>query len=231
MKGSRDVSEILDNPTYTAILLCIIGGENYAMSIARTLGKKQPTVTEQLKELEKVKLIIPLKRGKAQRYKVNWFPLIDKFYELIDDVFDERIDDLSLSYSKEEIKRIREIGWEKIVPPSLIKLFLKEYSSTLLSVGGIVKNFSEIIFSFFAALNNLDKKLWKKLVKEFDLDEERLRLIANLMEFELFGVELSNSLYQNKELPILPIVMEQLLLDNKLFSFLTFFIFPSRQYR
>lgn len=191
MKGSRDASEVLDNPTYTAILLCIIGGENYAMSIAHTLGKKQPTVTEQLKELEKVKLIIPLKRGKAQRYKVNWFPLIDKFYELIDDVFDERIDDLSLSYSKEEIKRIREIGWEKIVPPDLIKLFLKEYSSTLLSVGGIVKNFSEIIFSFFAALNNLDKKLWKKLVKEFDLDEERLRLIANLMEFELFGVELS----------------------------------------
>jgi len=182
--------EILERPTYTAILLCVIGGKNYATSIARALGKRQPTVTEQLKELERANLIKPLKRGKSQKYEVNWNILFKRFYGLIGEVFSGRMDDLHLAY-KEEIRKIKRLGWRKLVPPELFKAFLKEYSSIILSFGGMTKSLNQIIFSFFAALNNLEEKLWKKLVKEFKVDEKSLALLANLMEFELFGIELS----------------------------------------
>ena len=45
---------LLQNPTFVQVLLCIISGKNYATAIARVLKKRQPTITEQLKQLEGV---------------------------------------------------------------------------------------------------------------------------------------------------------------------------------
>ena len=190
MKKEEEMDQIFDlleKPAYTGVLLCIIGGKNYATSIAKHLGKKQPTVTEQLKELEKLGLIKPLKREKSQRYEVNWDILLHTFYDIINEVLDER----SEYIAPREIKRIEKIGLEKIVPPELLKIFLKEYFLTLMDIGGKKKGFDEIVFSFFAALNNLNKRQWRKLIKKFEVDEKSLLTLANLMEFEISGVELT----------------------------------------
>lgn len=53
MKGDlARVLDTLERPAYVEVLLSIAIGKNYATSIARHLGKKQPTVTEQLARLE-----------------------------------------------------------------------------------------------------------------------------------------------------------------------------------
>jgi len=181
----EDVLDVLEKFTYTEILLYIIGGKNYATSIARLLKKRQPTVTEQLKVLEKLQLIKPIKRDKSKKYTVNWDILLEVFYEVVNDVLQNRKEFLS----KEEVKRIEEIGIENIIPPRLIKDFLGEYAFAYMEFGGKRKGFDEIIFSFFSALNNLDKSYRKRLVKEFDIDEKSLLALANLMEFEISGLE------------------------------------------
>ena len=185
-KVNENVLSILENPTYLEVLLSIINGKNYATSIARYLGKKQPTVTEQLKELEKFKLIKPLKREKSQKYEVNWDLLLETFYDIISEILTLRGENF---LSKEEVIRIKKIGIEKIVPPILIKDFLKEYFITLKDLGGKRKGFDEIIFSFFCALNNMKKSSRKKLIKKFDIDGKALRILANLMAFEIYGIE------------------------------------------
>jgi DNA-binding transcriptional ArsR family regulator len=185
-KVNENVLSILENPTYLEVLLSIIIGKNYATAIARYLGKKQPTVTEQLKELEKFKLIKPLKREKSQKYEVNWDLLLKIFYDIINEILKLREGDF---LSKEEEERIKKIGIEKIVPPILIKDFLKEYFIFLKDLGGKRKGFDEIIFSFFCALNNLEKASYKKLIKKFGIDGKALRILANLMAFEIYGIE------------------------------------------
>jgi DNA-binding transcriptional ArsR family regulator len=185
-KVNENVLSILENPTYLEVLLSIIIGKNYATAIAKYLGKKQPTVTEQLKELEKYKLIKPLKREKSQKYEVNWDLLLETFYDIISEILTLRGGDF---LSKEEEERIKKVGIEKIVPPMLIKDFLKEYFIALKNIGGKRKGFDEIIFSFFCALNNMEKPSRKKLIKKFDIDEESLLTIANLMAFEIYGIE------------------------------------------
>jgi DNA-binding transcriptional ArsR family regulator len=185
-KVNENVLSILENPTYLEVLLSIIIGKNYATAIARYLGKKQPTVTEQLKELEKFKLIRPLKREKSQKYEVNWDLLLETFYDIINETLKLRGKDF---LSKEEEERIKKIGIKKIVPPMLIKDFLKEYFIFLKDLGGKRKGFDEIIFSFFCALNNLEESSYKKLIRKFGIDEKALKILANLMAFEIYGIE------------------------------------------
>jgi DNA-binding transcriptional ArsR family regulator len=185
-KINENVLSILENPTYLEVLLSIINGKNYATAIARYLGKKQPTVTEQLKELEKFKLIKPLKREKSQKYEVNWDLLLKIFYDIINEILKLRGKDF---LSKEEEERIKKIGIEKIVPPMLIKDFLKEYFIFLKDLGGKRKGFDEIIFSFFCALNNLEESSYKKLIRKFGIDGKALKILANLMAFEIYGIE------------------------------------------
>jgi len=181
------VLELLEKPAYTEILLCIISGKNYATAIAKELKKKQPTVTEQLKELEKVGLIKPLQREKSQKYEVNWDMLLRVFYDVVDEALEASR--ARGFVDKKEMGKIREIGIENIIPPSLIKTFLQEYFVTFKEFVSKRKGFDEIIFSFFAALNNLRKTSWRKLVKKFGVDEESLATLANLMEFEISGIE------------------------------------------
>lgn len=183
---SENVLSILENPAYLEVLLSIIIGKNYATEIAKYLEKKQPTVTEQLKELEKFKLIKPLKREKSQKYEVNWDLLLEVFYDIVKEVFEIRKDDY---LTKEEEEKIKKIGINKIVPPILIKDFLKEYFIMLKDLGGKRKGFDEIIFSFFCAINNLEEKSYKKLIKKFGIDGKALGILANLMSFEIYGIE------------------------------------------
>jgi DNA-binding transcriptional ArsR family regulator len=180
---SEEVADILQRPTYMEILLCIVSGKNYATSIAKTLEKKQPTVTEQLKKLEKVNIIRPIKREKSLEYKVNWSLLLDEFYSIINEVMDARKEFLH------DVNKIKKYGLKKIVPPSLFRTFLMEYSSTILELGGKKKGFGEIVFSFFAAINNLEKERWKRLIEIFKVDEKSLSFLANLMATELIIIE------------------------------------------
>jgi DNA-binding transcriptional ArsR family regulator len=184
-KTLEEVLEVLEKPTYTEILLCIISGKNYATAIAKFLNKKQPTVTEQLSLLEKLRIIKFKTRGKAKEYEVNWDVLLTIFYDIIKEVLDARSNFLS----KKEINRIKKVGIKNIVPPELIKIFLKEYFLTFVELGGKRKGFDEIIFSFFSALNNLEKKYMKKLTRIFRIDENALYSLADLMEFEISGIE------------------------------------------
>ena len=183
--NSDIIQDLLEKPAYTEVLLSIISGKNYATSIAKCLGKKQPTVTEQLKELEKAGLIKPSKRERSQKYEVKWDILLQVFYEIVNEVFKERKEYLT----KAEIKRIENIGLKRVVPPALVKVFLKEYFSTLMDLGGKKKGFDEIVFSFFGALNNLEKRYWRKLIDKFEIDDKSLSILANLMEFEISGIE------------------------------------------
>ncbi|MHA1582144.1 MAG: ArsR/SmtB family transcription factor [Candidatus Baldrarchaeia archaeon] len=184
---SDTIVDLLQKPAYTEVLLCIIGKKNYASVIARILGKKQPTVTEQLKELERANLIKPLKRGKSQRYAVNWDTLLGAFYEIVNEVIEVREEYLE----KKDVERIKKVGLEKIVPPRLIKTFLREYFSTFRDLGGKKKAFDELVFSFFAAINSLEKPLWKKLIKKFEIDEKSLSFLASLIEFEMYAIEIT----------------------------------------
>lgn len=187
MKGNTldEVSDVLENPTYLEVLLCILTGRNYATAIARCLKKKQPTVTEQLKVLERHNLIKPLKRGKSQRYEVNLRVLLDIFYDIIGQVLNIRREFIK----KRELKKIEKTELDKIIPPELITNFLKEYFETFLEMGGKRKGFDEIIFSFFCAINNLEDSYRRKLVKKFNIDGKLLEPIANLMELEMSGLE------------------------------------------
>jgi len=179
------ILDLLKRPAYVELLLCIASGRNYATAIARTLGKSQPTVTEQLKELENLELIRPVKRDKSKKYEVNWDLLLKIFYKIVDETIELRKEFL---LKRERIK-IRELGLRNLIPPRLLKSFLKEYFYTLIDLGGKRKGFDEIIFSFFNALDNLEEKEWKKLVRKFNINEEALSTLAHIISFEISAIE------------------------------------------
>lgn len=189
MIKTDDVTDVLENPTYVAILLCIINGENYAMAISKTLEKRQPTVTEQLKELERVGLIKALKRRKAQCYEVNWDLLLDVFYGAVSGILELREKYLAHGW-KRELALIKKVNLQGIIPKALVEVFLKEYFTTFLAVGGKAKGFDEIIFSFFAAIYRLSKSKLRKLAVSAGIDEKVLLAVAHAAEFELYGTEI-----------------------------------------
>ena len=184
-KKVDEILEILENITYTEVLLCLISGKNYSTSIAKVLGKKQPTVTEQLNKLYELGLIFLKERKKAKIFEVNWDLLIRIFYDIINETLELRGEYIS----KEDLNKIKNCDLKKVIPPKLIKDFLREYYFTLNELGGKKKGFDEIIFSFFAAINNLEEEHWNRLIKLFKINGEILKVISNLMEFEIAGIE------------------------------------------
>jgi hypothetical protein len=180
-----DALDLLQNYTFMEILLCIISGKDYSSIIAKTLRKSQPTVTEQLKQLETARLITALKRKKAQAYEVNWDNLFEIFYDTLYDGLKLRENILDES----GLKKITRTNIEGIIPRDLFKSFLREYFSSLKDLGGKKKGFDEIIFSFFAAIKNLGSKNWRKLLKQYEIDGKILAYISDKMEFEIYGVE------------------------------------------
>lgn len=181
----EEIWDALENSTLVQVLLCIISGKNYATAIAKVLKKKQPTVTEQLKQLEGVGLIKALKRRKAQKYDVDWDLLLEVFYDLIEDVLELRKE----YFASDELEKIEKTNLQGIIPRDLVKGFLKEYFDTFMSVGGKKKGFDEIIFSFFSAINKLEERDRRRLVRKFRIDEKILAVIADAVEFETYGVE------------------------------------------
>lgn len=182
---------ILEKPHYQDILFCIMQNKNYSSIIARTLNKKQSTITEQLKDLEKVNLIEPLKRTKSQKYKINWTLILRVFYDIIKEVLINRKE----YFVDRDIEKIDQVGVEIIIPQELIIEFLKNYFSTLSDVGGKRKSFDELVFSFFLALNKLDEnkldeKTLDKIMKKYRIDKNMFLNIADIMCIELYITEL-----------------------------------------
>jgi len=182
--------DLLERPAYVQVLLCVANGRDYATSIAKFLKKKQPTVTEQLQELKDVGLVFELERGKYKRFKVNWDLLLKIFYDVINQLLDLRKDSI-VDVDVEWATRIKNAKLEKVVPPELVKSFLTEYFSFFIEFGGKAKGFDEIIFSFFSAINHLDRSYWKLLAEKFGVDEKLLAALADMMEFEIYGMEMS----------------------------------------
>ena len=87
------------------------------------------------------------------------------------------------------LKKITRTNLEGIIPRELFRSFLKEYFSTLKNLGGKKKGFDEIIFSFFVAIERLDKRDWKKLLTQYQIDEKNLEDVANVVGFEIAAVE------------------------------------------
>ena len=82
----------LEKPEYFDILLEILVGDNYASKIARHLEKKQPTITEQLKNLEILGIIETVKmKGGAKRYQVNFDAISNYVYAMIEELRDIRL--------------------------------------------------------------------------------------------------------------------------------------------
>jgi len=185
--------KVLRNTTFWEIILAIIRGKNYATAIARDLGKKQPTVTEQLEVLRKSQLIRPAKREKAQRYELNWEAILRAFYEVVFEALDfvsKFRKRLAPEIRRLKITHVQDL--KKVIPEELIKSFLKEYSTTIAAFGGKKKTFDELVFSFFCALSNLERQHWSLLCKKFNVsDEKALLTIAEVLEFEIYGIELT----------------------------------------
>ena len=181
--------DLLERPAYVQVLLCVASGKDYATSIARFLKKKQPTVTEQLQELKNAGLIRELERGKYKRFKVNWDLLLKVFYDTVSQLLDLR--KFFIDVDAKWAEKLRKAKLEGVVPPELVKSFLTEYFSFYVDFGGKAKGFDEIIFSFFSAINHLDRRYWKLLVSKFEIDEESLAALADMVEFEIYGPEMS----------------------------------------
>lgn len=187
MVASDDAYEVLEKPTYVEILLSIVSGKTYATAISKVLKKRQPTVTGQLNELERVGLVKALKRRKAQCYEVNWDLLLDILYGIVNRVVEVREEFILPN----ELALIKKTNLHGVIPKNLVEGFLKEYFEIHKDVGGKTKGFDEIVFSFFGAIDRLGKSEFKKLTTAFRIDERILSCIAHIVGFELYGTELT----------------------------------------
>lgn len=173
--------DILENPPYLETYLLVGAGTNYASAIAKKLRKKQPTVTEQLKVLQKARLVRPLEREKSQRFSVDWEPIIASFYMIVLDVLTHR----DRGDGGKLLSRVREAKVEKLLPEEFLRQFLVEYISVYLNVGGKRKGLQELIFSFFRGIGDVDRKEWNDLVRMFHLDGKLLSEVAFAVAIEV----------------------------------------------
>ena len=173
--------DILENPPYLETYLLVGAGTNYASAIAKKLRKKQPTVTEQLKVLQKVRLVRPLERKKSQKFEVDWEPVIASFYMVVLDVLTHR----DRADGGRLLSRVKEAKMENLLPGEFLKRFLVEYISVYLDVGGKRKGLQELIFSFFRGIGDVDRKEWNDLVRMFHLDGKLLSEVAFAVDIEV----------------------------------------------
>ena len=173
--------DMLENPTYLETYLLVGAGTNYASAIAKKLRKKQPTVTEQLKVLQRVRLVRPLEREKSQKFEVDWEPVIASFYMVVLDVLTHR----DRADGGRLLSRVKEAKMENLLPGEFLKRFLVEYISVYLDVGGKRKGLQELIFSFFRGIGDVDRKEWNDLVRMFHLDGKLLSEVAFAVAIEV----------------------------------------------
>ena len=186
MTDSDVREDLLEKTGYVDVLLSIIGGHDYPTAIAKVLEKKQPTVTEQLGELKAAGLVSLGERKKAQRYVVEWSALMEEFEGFVFDILEGRKE-----YGFEKLQaKVKKVGVASLVPLDLLRIFLRQYFSVLLDVGGVTKGYYEICLSFFKALEDLDRKDYQLLVSTFKIDGKLLGELAELMALEISVVEL-----------------------------------------
>lgn len=187
---------ILEKPEYFDVVLSILVGNDYASGIARTLGKKQPTITEQLNTLEKQGIVEVIRREKSKRFRVRSEILCEYTYSMIEIFRDFREkDDVYGLFTAEKLKEIDRKSIEEAVPCDLIMSFFEYYAVGRidLGIGGKVKNIGDIIIAFFGALDSLggdDKKEISYLKREFSINSKVFDSIVELMSFESFRMEL-----------------------------------------
>ena len=179
----------MENPTLLEIFLLVGQGTNFASAIAKKLEKKQPTVTEQLKMLESIGLVKPLERGKAQRYAVDWGPIVESFYSVADEALRSR----NRYDGGEFLSRVETAGLSRLFPAEFIQRFLQEYISVLLDIGGKRKGLRELVFAFFRGIVDLDKNEWRGLVRKYDLNSRLAQDVA-------YGVAIENSVVEQTAL-------------------------------
>ena len=173
--------DMLENPTYLETYLLVGAGTNYASAIAKKLRKKQPTVTEQLKVLQRVRLVRPLEREKSQKFEVDWEPVIASFYMVVFDVLTHR----DRADGGRLLSRVKEAKMENLLTGEFLKRFLVEYISVYLDVGVKRKGLQELIFSFFRGIGDVDRKEWNDLVRMFHLDGKLLSEVAFAVAIEV----------------------------------------------
>ena len=177
-------NRLFENPVYLEIIIAISGGYDYSTKIAWFLGKKQATVTEQLKLLEENKLIAPEKRGVSQSYSIRWRAIFDAFEEIVLEIIRKQ-----QKYLGHSIIDLRKFNMDKVLPHELIEYFMRRYAIELTSIDSTPKPLSVLVPSIIIAMNNLTDAKMKKLAKRFGLDTALIRKLDNFMEFELSGLE------------------------------------------
>jgi DNA-binding transcriptional ArsR family regulator len=181
----KDPSSLLST-AYTMVVLAVIAGWDYPSAIAKLLGKTQPTVSEQLLDLKAAGLIRTGERTKAQRYVVNWGPLMEELHRVMTVALKAR-----RSYRKEAFwAQIELVGFERIIPTELFKEFLRRYFLELRELNGIQKTFSEICKSMFKAIDELKDGERLSLAGHYHVDPTLLKDVSALIGLEVDHVEL-----------------------------------------
>jgi len=185
MKITRKQINALEKLKYFDVLLYILYGSNYASSIAKDMGKTQPTITEQLQKMEELDLVEPLKKGKSKRYQVKYETLAEYVYYLVKEYLDFRkaYNDAEV-FDKRELEKLNETSIRKALPIDLIADFFEYYALDLNMVGGKVKAIDEVIFSFFGAVDSLEDKYYNELIERYKIPKRSFSTIVDIMGFE-----------------------------------------------
>ena len=186
MKLNRKLISTLEKPEYVAILLEIMGGTDYASSIARELDKKQPTITDELAQLEQLGIVQVAKRTKAKKYRVNMDVLAEAVYSMIEEFRDYWLETDSLGIlSNSKLEKLGRRAIERAMPDAFIKDFFENYAVGIVGViPGEVRGISDIVRSFFGALDALDNKEYDRLLRAYELRKNTLDLIVRFMSFD-----------------------------------------------
>ncbi|MGC8662639.1 MAG: hypothetical protein ACP5RT_02535 [Candidatus Micrarchaeia archaeon] len=188
---------ILEIPEYFELLLAVANGYNYASKIATYFGregkiighnKKQPTITEQLHTLERYGIVKEKEYSKAKVYEVNWNPIINIFYNVVKTA----LNDIEYVFGKKDVRKIKMVGLEHIVPSEFIKDFFSLHVDSL-TIGVIAikhKGISELVLGFFAAISHLEKKDLNAIIKKYSIDKPVLLEVADFINHYLYISEL-----------------------------------------
>lgn len=184
---SKQQIKTLEKPEYFEVVMQILYENNYASKIARSLEKKQPTITEQLNSLERLDIIIPLEtKGGAKKFRVNFGVIADYVYSMILEFRDFRLSGFDIGiFGQSKLEKLDYKSIENALPRDLLKEFFEFYAIGQIDlVGGKKKRIDEIVLSFFAALDDLNNDERNRLIKEYEVKKTNFETIIDLMSFE-----------------------------------------------
>ena len=188
MKISNSQLRILEKPEYFDIVLSVLNGYDYSSKIARELGKKQPTVTEQLNRLENLGIVRIVKKSKSKKFEVVEGVLCEYVYSMIEEFRDYREkEDVEGYFQARKLKKLDRDAIEKAIPCKLISAFFFHYSVMYLDIlGGKIRTIDDIVISFFGALDSQileNSQTINKLKSGFGIEEKGFKIIVDIMSF------------------------------------------------